>query len=231
MYNSHPYLPSLPPLPSSPPSFPSLPSLPPLPSLPLPLPSPPLPPSPPSLPPSLPSPPSSLPPSHPPALPPSLPPSCPPKQSPSLGHQQFDSTTVCARVIGWSVPRPGGWTISDVLISIMVGGESQYRLQSPAFKTFADLSNINVGGGDEIFKLACLVGKADVVGINAFPARCGWQIIDVQVEESRCQYRSLWQAILLPPPCTSDVTHVDTKSPLSQEQFNATDGPTWYNFV
>ena len=67
------------------------------------------------------------------------------------------------------------------------------RLQSPAFKTFADLSNINVGGGDEIFKLACVVGKADIVGINAFPARCGWQIIAVQVEESRCQYRSLWQ--------------------------------------
>ena len=68
------------------------------------------------------------------------------------------------------------------------------------FKTFADLSNINVGGGGEIFKLACLVGKADVVGINEFSARCGWQIIDVQVEEIRCQYRSLWQAILLHLP-------------------------------
>ncbi len=70
------------------------------------------------------------------------------------------------------------------------------RLQSPAFTKFADLSNASV----EIFKLACLVGKADVIGINEFPARCGWQIIDVQVEESRCQYRSLWQAILLHPP-------------------------------
>ena len=74
------------------------------------------------------------------------------------------------------------------------------RLQSPAFTKFADLSNVSVDGGVEIFKLACLVAKADVVGINEFPARCGWQIIDVQVEESRCQYRSLWQAILLHPP-------------------------------
>ena len=62
------------------------------------------------------------------------------------------------------------------------------RLQSPAFKQFADLSNASVDGGVEIFKLACLVGKADVVGMNEFPAHCGWQIIDVQVEESRCQY-------------------------------------------
>ena len=60
------------------------------------------------------------------------------------------------------------------------------RLQSPALKKIADLSNVSVDGGVEIFKLACLVGKADVVGINEFPARCGWQIIDVQVEESRC---------------------------------------------
>ena len=74
------------------------------------------------------------------------------------------------------------------------------RLQSPSFTKFADLSNVSVNGGVEIFKLACLVGKANVVGINEFPARCCWQIIDVQVEESRCQYRSLWQAILLRPP-------------------------------
>ena len=58
-------------------------------------------------------------------------------------------------------------------------------LQSPAFSKFADLSNVSVDGGVEIIKLACLVGKADVIGINEFPARCGWQIIDVQVEESR----------------------------------------------
>ena len=56
------------------------------------------------------------------------------------------------------------------------------RLQSPAFTKFADLSNVSVDGGVEIFKLACLVGKADVVGINEFPVRCGWQIIDVQYE-------------------------------------------------
>ena len=74
------------------------------------------------------------------------------------------------------------------------------KLQSPAFTKFADLSNLSVDGGVEIFKLGCMVGRADVVGINEFPARCGWQIIDVQVEESRCQYRSLWQAILLHPP-------------------------------
>ena len=65
------------------------------------------------------------------------------------------------------------------------------RLHLPAFTKFADLSNVSVDGGDDIFKLACLVGKADVVGLNEFPARCGWQIIDVQFEESRCQYRSL----------------------------------------
>ena len=47
---------------------------------------------------------------------------------------------------------------------------------------------------------ACIVGKADVVGINELHARCGWQIINVQVEESRCRNRSLWQAILLHPP-------------------------------
>ena len=39
------------------------------------------------------------------------------------------------------------------------------RLQSPAFTKFADLSNVSVDGGVEIFKPACLVGKADVVGI------------------------------------------------------------------
>ena len=55
------------------------------------------------------------------------------------------------------------------------------RLQSPTFKKFADLSNVSVDGGVEIFKLACLAGKADVVGINELPAHCGWQIIDVQV--------------------------------------------------
>ena len=73
------------------------------------------------------------------------------------------------------------------------------RLQSPAFKKFADLSNVSVVGGVEIFKIACFVGKADV-GINEFPARYDWHITDVQVEESRCQNRSLWQAILLRPP-------------------------------
>ena len=36
-----------------------------------------------------------------------------------------------------------------------------------------------------------LGGQGDVVGINEFPVRCGWQIIDVQVEEGRYQYRSL----------------------------------------
>ena len=65
------------------------------------------------------------------------------------------------------------------------------RLQSPAFTKVADLINVSVDGGVEIFKLAGLVGKEDVIDINEFPARCGWQIIDVQVEESRCQYRSL----------------------------------------
>ena len=76
------------------------------------------------------------------------------------------------------------------------------RLQSPAFTIFADLGNVNVDGGVEIFKRACLVGKADVVGIYELPARCGWQITDVglHVEESRCQYRYLWQAIILHPP-------------------------------
>ena len=74
------------------------------------------------------------------------------------------------------------------------------RLQSPALEKVADLSNVSVDGGVEIFKLTCLVCKADVVGIIEFPARCGWQIIDVQVEESRCECRSLWQAILLHPP-------------------------------
>ena len=74
------------------------------------------------------------------------------------------------------------------------------RLQSPAFTKFADLSNVSVDGGVEIFKLACLVGKANVVGLNEFPARCCWQIIDVQVEESQCKNISLWQAILLHSP-------------------------------
>ena len=46
------------------------------------------------------------------------------------------------------------------------------RLQSPAFTKFADLSNVSFYGGVEIFKLACLVGKANVVGINEFPSRC-----------------------------------------------------------
>ena len=74
------------------------------------------------------------------------------------------------------------------------------RLQSPAFTKLADLINVSVDDGVEIFKPACLVGKADFVDINEFPARCGWHIIDVQVKWSRCQYRSLWQAIRLPPP-------------------------------
>ena len=52
----------------------------------------------------------------------------------------------------------------------------------------------------EIFKLACFVGMANVVDINEFPARCSSQIIDVQVEESRGQNRSLGQAILMRPP-------------------------------
>ncbi len=38
-----------------------------------------------------------------------------------LGHQRFDSATVCARGFGWSVPHPGGQTISDVSISVVVG--------------------------------------------------------------------------------------------------------------
>ena len=58
------------------------------------------------------------------------------------------------------------------------------------------------------------MGKADVVGINELPARCAWQIIDVQVEESRCKKRSLRQAIFLHLPRNADVTHVDTKLPL-----------------
>ena len=74
------------------------------------------------------------------------------------------------------------------------------RLQAPAFTKFADLSNISVDGGFDVFKRAYLVGKADVFGISELPAGCVWQIIDVQVEESRCQYISLWQAILLHPP-------------------------------
>ncbi len=69
---------------------------------------------------------------------------------------------------------------SIVFVESVRHGFCHTRLQSPAFKKFADLSNINVGGGDEIFKLACVVGKADVIGINKFPTRCGWQIIDVQ---------------------------------------------------
>ena len=44
------------------------------------------------------------------------------------------------------------------------------RLQSPAFIKFADLSNVSVDGGVAIFKLACLVGESNVVGINEFPA-------------------------------------------------------------
>ena len=52
------------------------------------------------------------------------------------------------------------------------------RLQSPAFTKFADLSNVSVDGGVEIFKLACLVGKADAIGIDELPARCGRQTID-----------------------------------------------------
>ena len=42
------------------------------------------------------------------------------------------------------------------------------RLQSPAFTKFADLSNVSADGGVDIIKLACLVGKADVVGIINF---------------------------------------------------------------
>ena len=72
-----------------------------------------------------------------------------------------------------------------------------------------------------------LVASRFLCTVHEFPASCCWKIIDIQVEESRCQYRSLWQAILLRPPLTADVTHVDTKSPLSQEHFNDTDGPTW----
>ena len=55
------------------------------------------------------------------------------------------------------------------------------RLQSPAFKKFADLSNVSVVGGVEIFKIACLVGKADV-SINEFPARYDWQINIYRIE-------------------------------------------------
>ena len=40
-------------------------------------------------------------------------------------YQRFDSATVCARGVGWSLPHPGGYTISDVSISVV--GESQYR--------------------------------------------------------------------------------------------------------
>ena len=71
---------------------------------------------------------------------------------------------------------------------------SHTGLQSPEFTIFADLGNVSFDGGVEIFKHACMVGKADVVGINERPVRCGWQIIDVHFEESRCQYRALWQA-------------------------------------
>ena len=60
------------------------------------------------------------------------------------------------------------------------------RLQSTAFTKFDDLSNVSVDGGVEIFKLASLVGTANIVSINEFPARCCWQIIDAHVEESRC---------------------------------------------
>ena len=46
-------------------------------------------------------------------------------------------------------------------------------------------------------KRACLVGKADVVGLNELPPRWGQQIIDVY---RRCQYISLRQAIVQHPP-------------------------------
>ena len=48
------------------------------------------------------------------------------------------------------------------------------RLQAPAFTQFADLSNVSVDGGVDIFRISCFVGKADVVGINTFPASCCW---------------------------------------------------------
>ena len=40
------------------------------------------------------------------------------------------------------------------------------RLQSTVFTIAYDLGNISVGGGVEVFKLACPVGKADVIGID-----------------------------------------------------------------
>ena len=55
-------------------------------------------------------------------------------------------------------------------------------------------------------------------------------MFDVQVEESRCQYRSSWQAILVFPSGTAYDTPVNTKSALFQEQFNYADHRTWSNF-
>ena len=43
-----------------------------------------------------------------------------------LGHQRIGSATVCARGVGWLLPHPGG-SVSDVPISVEVGGESLYR--------------------------------------------------------------------------------------------------------
>ena len=70
------------------------------------------------------------------------------------------------------------------------------RLQSSAFTMFAGLGNVSVDGGVEIFKRACLVGKADVFGIIELPPVCGWQIIDVYC---RCLCIYLWQAIIQRP--------------------------------
>ena len=90
----------------------------------------------------------------------------------------------------WLIRALCKWKVLDTVLATL-------GCNSPAFTQFADLSNVSVDGGVEIFKLACLVGKVDVIGINVFPARCGWQIIDVQVEDisifavSNAYYRHL----------------------------------------
>ena len=61
----------------------------------------------------------------------------------------------------WLIRALCKWKVLDTVLATL--GCSRQRLQNSLIFT---LSNVSVDGGVEIFKLACLVGKADVVGIN-----------------------------------------------------------------
>ena len=67
-------------------------------------------------------------------------------------------------------------------------------------------------------ELLALNGKTYIVSVNEFSATCNWQVVEVQVEQNRCNDRALRKAVSLGSPKTGVVAHVHPKMSISKQQ-------------